>query len=68
MDRVLGVLIVQTVMPLIALILGTAVARLGDRGRDRSVFLLIKPIKRWIVALSKLAVAVAATTFISSSR
>ncbi len=62
-DRVLGVLIVQTVLPLIALILGTA--SLGSEIEDGTVvFLLIKPIKRWVVAFSKVLVAVAATTFL----
>ena len=46
-DRVLGVLVVQTVMPLIALILGTAA--LGSEIEDGTiVYLLIKPIQRWI--------------------
>ena len=62
-DRVLGVLIVQTVLPLIALILGTA--SLGSEIEDGTVvFLLIKPIKRWVVAFAKVLVAVAATTFL----
>jgi len=62
-DRVLGVLIVQTVMPLLALILGTAA--LGSEIEDGTViFLLTKPIPRWIVALAKLVVAMAATVIL----
>jgi ABC-2 type transport system permease protein len=57
------VLIVQTVMPLVALILGTAA--LGSEIEDGTiVFLLTKPIERWIVAFSKLAVAVSATAIL----
>jgi ABC-2 type transport system permease protein len=60
-DRVLGVLVVQTVMPLVALILGTA--SLGSEIEDGTiVYLLIKPIRRWTVALAKVVVAVVATT------
>ena len=62
-DRVLGVLVVQTVMPLIALILGTAA--LGSEIEDGTiVYLLIKPIQRWITAFSKILVAVAATVML----
>lgn len=62
-DRVLGVLVVQTVMPLIALILGTAA--LGSEIEDGTiVYLLTKPIQRWIVAFSKVLVAVAATVML----
>ena len=62
-DRVLGVLVIQTVMPLIALIVGTAV--LGSEIEDGTiVHLLTKPIQRWIVAFSKILVAVAATAFL----
>ena len=59
-DRVLGVLIVQTVMPLVALILGTAT--LGSEIEDgTAVYLFIKPIQRWVIALAKIVVAVSAT-------
>jgi ABC-2 type transport system permease protein len=59
-DRVLSVLIVQTVLPLIALILGTAA--LGSEIEDGTiVFLLTKPVQRWVVAFAKMLVAVAAT-------
>jgi ABC-2 type transport system permease protein len=62
-DRVLGVLVVQTVMPLIALILGTAA--LGSEIEDGTiVYLLTKPIQRWITAFSKILVAVAATVML----
>jgi ABC-2 type transport system permease protein len=59
-DRVLGILIVQTVMPLIALVLGTAA--LGSEIEDgTAVYLLAKPIPRWHVALAKILVAVVLT-------
>lgn len=59
-DRVLSILVVQTVMPLVALILGTA--SLGSEIEDGTiVFLLTKPIPRWVIASAKVAVAVAAT-------
>ena len=62
-DRVLGVLIVQTVMPLVALILGTAA--LGSEIEDGTmIFLVTKPIARWVIAFAKVLVAVAATTFL----
>lgn len=60
---VLGVLIVQTVMPLVALIFGTA--SLGSEIEDgTAVYLLVKPVQRWIVALAKIAVAVATTAIL----
>lgn len=60
LDAFLGLLIVQTVMPLVALILGTAA--LGSEIEDgTAVYLLIKPLPRWIVALAKISVAVVAT-------
>ena len=59
-DRVLGILIVQTVMPLVALVLGTAA--LGSEIEDgTAVFLLAKPVPRWQVALAKIVVAVLLT-------
>jgi ABC-2 type transport system permease protein len=62
-ERVLGVLIVQTVLPLVALILGTAA--LGSEIEDGTiVFLLTKPIQRWVVAFAKVLVAMAATTIL----
>jgi ABC-2 type transport system permease protein len=63
LDAFLGLLIVQTVMPLVALILGTSA--LGSEIEDgTAVYLLIKPVQRWIVALAKIVVAVAATAIL----
>ena len=54
-------------MPLVALILGTAA--LGSEIEDGTVvYLLIKPIPRWLVAFAKILVAVAADGRCSSSR
>jgi ABC-2 type transport system permease protein len=59
-ERVLAVLVVQTVMPLVALVLGTA--SLGPEIEDgTAIFLLTKPIRRWRVALAKMIVAVGIT-------
>ena len=59
-DRVLGILIVQTVMPLVALVLGTAA--LGSEIEDgTAVYLLAKPVPRWQVALAKILVAILLT-------
>jgi ABC-2 type transport system permease protein len=59
-ERVLAILVVQTVMPIVALILGTA--SLGPEIEDGTiVYLLTKPIRRWLVAFAKIAVAVAVT-------
>ncbi len=59
-DRVLDTLVVRTVMPLIALIVGTAV--IGSEIEDgTAVFLIIKPIARWRIALAKAAVAAGVT-------
>ncbi len=60
-ERVLAILVVQTVMPIVALILGTA--SLGPEIEDGTVvYLLTKPIRRWLVALAKIVVAVAVTS------
>ena len=62
-ERVLAILVVQTVMPLVALILGTA--SLGSDIEDgTAVYLLTKPIRRWLVALAKIAVAVGVTALL----
>lgn len=62
-ERVLAILVVQTVMPLVALILGTA--SLGPEIEDgTAVYLLTKPIRRWLVALAKIAVAVGITALL----
>jgi ABC-2 type transport system permease protein len=59
-DRVLDTLVVRTVMPLVALIVGTAV--IGSEIEDgTAVFLMIKPIPRWQIVLAK-AVAAAGVT------
>jgi ABC-2 type transport system permease protein len=59
-DRILDTLVVRTVMPLVALILGTAA--IGSEIDDgTAVYLLIKPISRWRVAASKIAVAAGLT-------
>jgi ABC-2 type transport system permease protein len=59
-ERVLAILVVQTVMPIVALILGTA--SLGPEIEDGTVvYILTKPIRRWLVALAKIVVAVSAT-------
>ncbi len=60
-DRVLDTLVVRTVMPLVALIVGTAA--IGSEIEDgTAVYLMIKPIPRWKIALSKGLVAAGLTT------
>ncbi len=60
-DRVLDTLVVRTVMPLCALILGTAA--IGSEIDDgTAVYLMIKPIARWKIALAKGLVATGLTT------
>ena len=55
-DRILDTLVVRTVMPLVALIIGTAA--IGSEIDDgTAVYLIIKPIPRWRIALSKILVA-----------
>ena len=59
-DRVLDALVVRTVMPLVALILGTAA--MGSELEDgTAVYLMIKPISRWRIALAKMLVAAGTT-------
>lgn len=59
-DRVLDTLVVRTVMPLVALILGTAA--IGSEIEDgTAVYLMIKPIPRWRIALAKGLVAAGLT-------
>lgn len=54
--EILDTLVVRTVLPLIALVFGTAT--IGSEIEDgTAVFLLAKPIPRWRTALAKLAVA-----------
>jgi ABC-2 type transport system permease protein len=53
---ILDTLVVRTVMPLIALVFGTAA--LGSEIEDgTAVYLMIKPIPRWRILLAKMAVA-----------
>jgi ABC-2 type transport system permease protein len=59
-DRILDTLVVRTVMPLVALIIGTAA--IGSEIDDgTAVYLIIKPIPRWRIALSKILVAAGLT-------
>jgi ABC-2 type transport system permease protein len=59
-DRILDALVVRTVMPLVALIIGTAA--IGSEIDDgTAVYLIVKPIARWRIALSKLLVAAGLT-------
>jgi len=59
-DRILDTLVVRTVMPLVALIIGTAA--IGSEIDDgTAVYLIIKPIPRWRIALSKMLVAAGLT-------
>jgi ABC-2 type transport system permease protein len=56
----LDALLVTTVLPLIALVFGTGV--LGSELDDgTAVYLLVKPIERWRIVLSKVAVAAGTT-------
>ena len=57
---ILDTLLIRTVMPLLALVLGTAV--LGSELEDgTAVYLMIKPIPRWRILLAKMAVAAGLT-------
>jgi ABC-2 type transport system permease protein len=59
-DRVLDALVVRLVMPLTALILGTSA--LGSEIDDgTAVYLMVKPIARWRIALAKMLVAAGLT-------
>ncbi len=62
-DRVLDTLVVRTVMPLVALIIGTSA--LGSEIEDgTAVYLMIKPIARWKIALAKILVAAGLTALL----
>ena len=62
-DRVLDTLVVRTVMPLVALIVGTAA--IGSEIDDgTAVYLMIKPIPRWQIAMSKIFVAAGLTALL----
>ena len=57
---ILDALVVRTVLPLVALIVGTAA--IGSEIEDgTAVFLLVKPIARWRIALAKLVTAAGLT-------
>lgn len=59
-QTILDILIVRTVMPLLALILGTSV--LGSELEDgTAVYLMVKPVPRWRILLAKMAVAAGIT-------
>ncbi len=58
--EILDTLVIRTVLPLIALVVGTAA--IGSEVEDgTAVFILTKPIPRWQVALAKLMVAAGLT-------
>jgi ABC-2 type transport system permease protein len=58
--EILDALVIRTVLPLVALIVGTAA--IGSEIEDgTAVFLLVKPIARWRPALAKVAVAAGLT-------
>jgi ABC-2 type transport system permease protein len=58
--EILDILVIRTVLPLVALILGTAA--IGSEVEDgTAVYLLIKPVPRWQIAVAKLAVAAGLT-------
>ena len=62
-DRVLDTLVVRFVMPLLALIVGTGV--LGSEIDDgTAVYLMVKPIARWRIVLSKALVAAGLTAIL----
>jgi len=59
-DRVLDTLVVRLVMPLVALIAGTGA--LGSEIEDgTAVYLMVKPIPRWRIALAKILVSAGMT-------
>lgn len=58
--EILDTLVIRTVLPLIALVVGTAT--IGSEIEDgTAVFILAKPIARWRIALAKLGVAAGLT-------
>jgi ABC-2 type transport system permease protein len=62
-DRIIDTLVVRTVMPLVALIVGTAA--IGSEIDDgTAVYLVIKPIPRWRITLSKILVAAGLTAIL----
>lgn len=62
--EILDTLVIRTVLPLIALVIGTA--SIGSEIEDGTVvFLLAKPIARWRIALAKLAVSAGLTAVLT---
>jgi len=62
-QTILDTLIVRTVMPLLALVLGTSV--LGSELEDgTAVYLMVKPIPRWRILLAKMVVAAGLTVLL----
>jgi ABC-2 type transport system permease protein len=58
--EIIDALVIRTVLPLVALVIGTAA--IGSEIDDgTAVFLLVKPIPRWLTALVKILVAAALT-------
>lgn len=54
--EIIDALVIRTVLPLVALVIGTAA--IGSEIEDgTAVFLLVKPIPRWLTALVKIVVA-----------
>lgn len=54
--EIIDALVIRTVLPLVALVIGTAA--IGSEIEDgTAVFLLVKPIPRWLTALIKIVVA-----------
>lgn len=61
--EILDTLVVRTVLPLVALIIGTSA--IGSEIEDGTlVYLLIKPVPRWQIALAKLVVAAGLTAIL----
>jgi ABC-2 type transport system permease protein len=59
-DRVLDAMLVRTVLPLVALVMGTAA--LGSELEDgTAVYLIIKPVPRWRIVAAKMFVAAGLT-------
>lgn len=59
-ETLLDTLVIRTVMPLLALVLGTSV--LGSELEDgTAVYLMVKPIPRWRILLAKMLVAAGVT-------
>lgn len=60
LDRILDAMVVRTVLPLVALVLGTAA--LGSELEDgTAIYLIIKPVPRWRIVGAKMLVAAGLT-------